>query len=1121
MNIVLAFASLILFIHQTHSNTCIAYASYPGNETDRAALLAFKNKVFEDIQENMSSWNESITHYNWLGVSCSHRHAGRVTVLNLTNQKLVGTIPPDIGNLTFLRSIDLTANQLRGHIPEEFGRLFRLKSLILDRNELGREIPRNLSSCVGMRYLYMNYNRLSGRIPNELRYSVERELIAFSVKHNDLIGGIPIWLGNGSSLIELGLVYNHLGGRIPVELGSISKFEFLYLGPNNLTGRFLSSIHNLTTLVGFGLAGNNLHGEIPPEIASYFPRLRGLYLAFNRFSGQVPHSLPNAIGLEHLSLGFNSFTGNVPVNLGNLRNLEIIGFSDNQLQAGPDDLSFLTAFANCTKLKALDFGHNKFTGEIPASIANLTSTLEQFYLGSNQITSNIPPEIEKLNGLQALSLYNNSISGEIPHGIGKLKNLTVLYLWGNKISGTIPSSLGNITHLLELELDYNQLEGDIPPSLGWCRQLLVLVLSYNNLNGTIPKEVVGLSSLSIVFDVAQNFLTGPLPLEVGNMSQIVDFDLSDNTLTGEIPSTLSQCIMLQNLDMSGNIFEGSIPPSLRTMIGLQYVDLSRNRLSGQIPIYFENFTVLEVLNLSFNSLEGEVPQEGLFRDTKRISITGNKDLCGGIKELGLPACKVLNTKKRKSTTRPSTLPTEERFQKVSYAKLRSHGSVYRGMLDGNRSVAVKVLNLRQKGAFKSFLAECEALRNIRHRNLVNIITVCSSIDFTGAEFKALVYDLMQNGSLEQWLHPSENQLDMPKLNLRQRLGIVIDVASAIEYLHHHCHTNIVHGDLKPSNVLLDHDMVARVCDFGLARFLHGSPNLDASQCQASSSGLKGTIGYVAPKYGLSGTSSLQGDVYSFGILLLEMFTGIKPTDVMFEDGWTLHEFVKTAESKSLLKILDPSLLSMEYPAGIGNDQINDANAVRFEENVVEIMRIGVLCSMKLPNERMDMTNALSKLVAVKEKFLKHGIVQVGVEGRFNGEDGDVDSRVVAEQACRELEGRDDVADAWRWDEYKLRFLHRRRSVKTFELSSSTSVFPQAWRDIQETSDSGWALKKARMPLIDAVRQQNQIPNNTAQCEVDVAPCSTFLSASGCWFVKSTLSTSHDERKMLNPEEIFE
>ncbi|KAF8010393.1 hypothetical protein BT93_J1117 [Corymbia citriodora subsp. variegata] len=754
------------------------------------------------------------------------------------------------------------------------------------------------------------------------------------------------------------------------------------------------------------------------KFATIFLISRGFTFQTMDFQGKYHIHCLMQLDLK-FSLSFNSFTGNVPADLGSLRNLTKVTFSYNQLQTRPDGLSFVTDLTNCTKLQLLDFGHNKFKGEIPASIANFTNTLHILLLGSNQITGNIPPEIENLNGLQLLTIYNNSISGEIPYGIGKLRNLMDLSLWGNRISGPIPSSLGNATQLLKVQLQENHLEGNIPLSLGQCRQLLLLALSDNNLNDTIPKEVIGLSSLCIIFDVARNFLTGPLPLEVGNMSKIVDVDLSNNRLTGEIPTTLSQCLMLQYLDMAGNLFEGGIPPSLRTLNGLQYLNLSRNRLSGQIPIYFKNFTMLEMLDLSFNSLEGEVPQEGIFIDTKRISIIGNKELCGGIKELGLPACKVHNTKKRrklpklkvsitvtvlffimltclivvvywrrKSATRPSTaLPTEERFLKVSYAELRqatdefspsnligqgSHSSVYRGILDGNQLVAVKVLNLRQKGALKSFLAECEALRNIRHRNLVNIITVCSSIDFTGAEFKALIYDLMQNGSLEQWLHSSENQSDMPKLTLIQRLDIAIDVAFALEYLHHHCQTSIIHGDLKPSNVLLDHDMVAHVCDFGLARFLCGSTNLDASQCQASSSGLKGTIGYIAPEYGLGSTSSLLGDMYSFGILLLETFTGITPTDVMFKDKWTLHQFVKAALLEGT-KILDPSLLSSEHLAGINGGQSGDVDKVRLEEGVAAVLRIGVLCSEELPVERMDMVNALSELCAVREKFLRHGM----------------------------------------------------------------------------------------------------------------------------------------------------
>ncbi|KAK0593688.1 hypothetical protein LWI29_028016 [Acer saccharum] len=155
----------------------------------------------------------------------------------------------------------------------------------------------------------------------------------------------------------------------------------------------------------------------------------------------------------------------------------------------------------------------------------------------------------------------------------------------------------------------------------------------------------------------------------------------------------------------------------------------------------------------------------------------------------------------------------------------SFGSVYKGILDhdGVAIVAVKVLNLQHQGASKSFMAECKALRNIRHRNLVRVITSCSSIDFQGNDFKAIVYEFMENWSLEKWLHPvptmAEEELEIQNLTLLQRLSIAIDVASAVDYLHHQCQESILHCDLKPSNVLLDSNMTAHVGDFGLVKFL--------------------------------------------------------------------------------------------------------------------------------------------------------------------------------------------------------------------------------------------------------------------------------------------------------------
>jgi len=152
----------------------------------------------------------------------------------------------------------------------------------------------------------------------------------------------------------------------------------------------------------------------------------------------------------------------------------------------------------------------------------------------------------------------------------------------------------------------------------------------------------------------------------------------------------------------------------------------------------------------------------------------------------------------------------------------SFGSVYKGrmMIHNQVIIAVKVLNLQQRGAAQSFLAECETLRSVRHRNLVKILTVCSSIDFQGHDFKALVYEFLPNGNLDQWLHqyPEENG-ENSAVNIIRRLSIATDVASALDYMHHHRPSPIIHCDLKPSNILLDNDMVGHVADFGLARVL--------------------------------------------------------------------------------------------------------------------------------------------------------------------------------------------------------------------------------------------------------------------------------------------------------------
>ncbi|KAL6009265.1 hypothetical protein ACLOJK_022493 [Asimina triloba] len=296
----------------------------------------------------------------------------------------------------------------------------------------------------------------------------------------------------------------------------------------------------------------------------------------------------------------------------------------------------------------------------------------------------------------------------------------------------------------------------------------------------------------------------------------------------------------------------------------------------------------------------------------------------------------------------------------------SYGSVYKGTLHQNNmgaiAVAVKVLNLLQEGALKSFMAECEALRNIRHRNLIKILTCCSSIDFKGNDFKALVFDYMPNGNLQDWLSKDDegnNTISGRNLKLIERLNIAIDVASALDYLHYHCQPPIVHCDLKPSNALLDSDMVAHVGDFGLARF---ASEID----QTSTVRIKGSIGYIAPEYSMGGKASTKGDVYSYGILVLEMMTGKRPTDGMFENNLTLHHHVRLALlADKVTEISDSYLLWEETHEAVQSDD----SKKKMRDCLGSIARIGVACSTESPGERMKMNEVVTQMHAIRDSYL--------------------------------------------------------------------------------------------------------------------------------------------------------
>ncbi|KAH0907748.1 hypothetical protein HID58_039575, partial [Brassica napus] len=930
-------SSLMAFLRASTFLFLLFISVSSASTSERSSLLSFKASLETSPSPSpLSSWNlSSPSPCTWLGVTCRF---GKVNSLSLPSLSLKGNLPPSLfSSLPFLTALDLSDNSLSGLIPPQLGHLKHLQTLSLSGNSLTGPLPSRLVGILPrLLYLDLSNNRLSGPLPPSF-------LLSFPALSSL---DIPVSLWNSTNLMEFSASYNRLGGYLPPEIGNAVSLKRLVLSDNQLRGVIPREIGKLTSLSFLNLNSNELQGEIPTELG-------------------------DCTSLTTLDLGHNNLQGEIPVKITALAQLQCLP-SAYFHQTEMPDLSFLQHRG------IFDLSHNGLTGPIPEELGDCVVVVE-ILLSNNHLSGEIPSSLSRLTNLTNLDLSGNSLTGSIPEELGHSPKLQGLNLANNHLSGHIPKSFGLLGSLVKLNLSKNNLDGSLPASLGNLKELTHMDLSFNKLTGELPSELSKMLNLVGIY-IQQNRLSGV------------------NLLTGTLPGSLGNLSYLTNLDLHQNHFTGGIPSELGSLMQLELLDVSENNISGDIPTQICGLTSLRFLNLAKNRLQGEVPSEGVCNDPSKALFSGNKALCGRV--IGLD-CKsdektllsawglsgiVIGTmiivlaalfSLRRYVTRRRVNDPEESFVddqnlyflsgsrsreplsinvamfeqpllKVSLADIvegtdrfckkniigdGGFGTVYKACLHGGKTVAVKKLSDAKTQGNREFMAEMETLGKVKHPNLVSLIGYCSF-----SEEKLLVYEYMVNGSLDHWLRNQTGILDV--LDWSKRLKIAVGAARGLAFLHHGFIPHIIHRDIKASNILLDSEFEPKVADFGLARLI--------SACETHvSTIIAGTFGYIPPEYGQSARATTKGDVYSFGVILLELVTGKEPTGPDFKEseggnlvGWVVQKINKGRA----VDVLDPLVVT----AG-------------FKQAMLRVLQIAVHCIAATPASRPTMLDVLKSL----------------------------------------------------------------------------------------------------------------------------------------------------------------
>ncbi|CAO2037778.1 unnamed protein product [Urochloa humidicola] len=891
---------LVVFLTSNSSSKSMAQS------TDHEILLTIKKDW--GSPSTLSSWNSQNHSYcGWAGVSCNNH--GQVIKLSFPNLNISNPIPASICTLENLSFLDLSYNNFTGHFPTALYGCSALRYLDLSNNLFSGTLPADINKLSSeMEHLNMSSNGFTGNVPSAI--AAFPKLKSLLLDTNSFNGTYTASAIGGLTELETLTLANNpfMPSPIPEEFSKLSKLKTLWLSGMNLTGTIPDKLSSLTELTMLALYENKLDGKIPPWVWK-LQKIEKLYLYANRFTGGIGPEV-TAVSMRELDLSVNLLTEPIPDAIGNMKNLTL-----------------------------LYLYYNNITGPIPSSIG-LLPNLTDIRLFNNRLSGPLPPELGKHSLLDNLEVSNNFLNGSLPDNLCFNKKLRDIVVFNNSFSGEFPAALGDCHTVDNIMLYDNRFTGDFPKTVWSAFPYLTTVQIQNNgFTGTLPSVI---SSKISLIEMGNNRFSGAVPSSALGLNS---FKAENNQFSSALPADISGFPDLANLNLAGNRISGSIPPSIRSLS------------SAYGGSFIQNRGLCATTNLNLN-----VPAcypGGHNHNQMSTGLIILSSVVAGVVLVGAAGCVAIRQQVMSRRRRDAASWKMTPFREVGFTErdiltnIREEnvigtggaGKVYRVPLrSGARTgdgavVAVKKLwsskGKPEEKLNREFDAEVRVLGEIRHANIVSLLCYISSDDDAT---RLLVYEYMGNGSLDRWLRPAGGGcavLDWPT-----RLGVAIDAARGLTYMHEECERPVMHRDVKSSNILLDPCFHAKIADFGLARILVNSGEPESVSIAG------GTFGYMAPECGRGAKVNEKVDVYSFGVVLLELVTGRAANDD--EAEWCLVEWAwrRYKAGGSLHDVVDGNIRDRAVHVG----------------DAVSVFLLGVVCTAEDAASRPSMKLVLQQLL---------------------------------------------------------------------------------------------------------------------------------------------------------------